>query len=520
MITMYTKPCRVLVAGEREELRHVLAVVKRRGQELIEAADARDVLLLLQQELADVALLDLCVLGRDGLELLQEIQRLPHPVPIIFLTDSRDVHFAVEVMREGAADYLVKPLPADEILLAIHRAVAKTNPFSELGWQREREAELRQANKLETLGRLTGAVAHELNNQMTVMLGYSNLVLRQLTDADPLGEPLIEIAKAADRAASLSRQLLDYSRKQEEEPRLVDVNVLVSGMVKMVQRLVGEDVVLVTALEATPALVKADPGQLEQVLMNLVLNARDAMPHGGRLVLATSNVSMQAAANGRPAAPGLTPHVQLSISDTGCGMDAETQAHLFEPFFTTKAPGRGTGLGLTIVRKIIQHSGGRIQVHSATGQGTNFLIHLPQVAEQQPLPSTDALGQRDSPRGCETVLLVEDNQDVRSMLCEFLHRYGYSILEARDCGEAMRLCEQHDGPIDVLVTDVALPEMEGPELAERLQEVRPEMKVLYMSGYTNPLSAGRDRGDPAAPFIQKPFTTDRLALILRDVLDR
>jgi len=346
-------------------------------------------------------------------------------------------------------------------------------------------------------GQLTGAVAHELNNQMTVMLGYSNLVLRQLTDADPLGEPLIEIAKAADRAASLSRQLLDYSRKQEEEPRLVDVNVLVSGMVKMVQRLVGEDVVLVTALQATPALVKADPGQLEQVLMNLVLNARDAMPHGGRLVLATSNASMQAAANGRPAAPGLTPHVQLSISDTGCGMDAETQAHLFEPFFTTKAPGRGTGLGLTIVRKIIQHSGGRIQVHSATGQGTNFLIHLPQVAEQQPLPSTDALGQRDSPRG-----------------------YGYSILEARDCGEAMRLCEQHDGPIDVLVTDVALPEMEGPELAERLQEVRPEMKVLYMSGYTNPLSAGRDRGDPAAPFIQKPFTTDRLALILRDVLDR
>lgn len=381
------------------------------------------------------------------------------------------------------------------------------------------QAQLLQAQKMEAIGRLAGGVAHDFNNLLTTTIGYTDLLLKDLPVGSPLRADLEQIRIAADRAARLTRQLLAFSRKQVLQPKVLDLNAVVTGMERMLQRWIGEDVDLVTVLEPQLGSVQADPGQIEQVVMNLAINARDAMPAGGRLTIETANVDLDAcyAHEHIDAQPGR--YVMLAVSDTGVGMDAETRSHLFEPFFTTKERDRGTGLGLPTVYGIVKQSGGNIYVYSEPGQGTTFKIYLPRVEKTADRPRS-----RPTPikllRGSETVLLVEDEKAVRALVRRVLRQSGYTVLEAQQANKALRICRQYEEPIDLLITDVVLPGgTSGPDLARDLKGTHPEMEVLYISGYTDNAIVHRGVLDPGVAFMQKPFTPAALARKVRQVLD-
>jgi CheY-like chemotaxis protein/two-component sensor histidine kinase len=365
---------------------------------------------------------------------------------------------------------------------------------------------------------LAGGIAHDFNNLLTVILGYGDLTLTQLNKEDPLHRNISEVKKAAERAAGLTRQLLAFSRKQVMQPKVLDLNTVVSELEKMLRRLIGEDVGLRTALESDLGSVKADPGQIEQIIMNLAVNARDAMPQGGKLTIETTNVHLdeEYAKSHIAVIPG--PYVMLAVSDTGMGMDQQTQARIFEPFFTTKVAGKGTGLGLSTVYGIVKQSGGNIWVYSELGRGTTFKIYLPRVDEgaQKFERRVEAKG---ALKGSETVLLAEDEEAVRTLARQLLEMYGYQVLEAANGGAALLICERHQEPIHLLITDVIMPEMSGRELADRLAQLRPDMKVLFMSGYTDNAIVHQRVLDEWANFIQKPFPTDALARKVRNVLD-
>jgi two-component system, cell cycle sensor histidine kinase and response regulator CckA len=381
------------------------------------------------------------------------------------------------------------------------------------------ESQLVQAQKMEAIGTLAGGVAHDFNNLLTVIIGYSQFGLARLSKNDPLCGELKEIQEAGTRAAALTSQLLAFSRKQVFQPRVLDLNGLVTDLKKMLLRLIGEDVDLTAVLDFELGLVKADPGQLQQVIMNLVVNARDAMPNGGKLTIETCNVDLNSDYGSRhiEVIPG--SYVMVAISDTGCGMDQETQSHIFEPFFTTKELGRGTGLGLSTVYGIVKQSGGFVWVYSEPGQGTTFKVYLPRIADT--LTDDCAENQRSIVRGgSETLLLVEDETSVRDLAARALKEYGYTVLEASNGELALRMLE--DGPgdeIQLLVTDVVMPVMGGCDLAEQLAVSRPELRVLYLSGYTDKAIVHQGVLDSDTPFLQKPFTTEALAKKVRDVLD-
>ncbi len=384
---------------------------------------------------------------------------------------------------------------------------------------RQAEAQLRQSQKMEAIGRLAGGVAHDFNNLLTVIRGYSDLILARLPPTEPLRKDVEEVKKAADRAASLTAQLLAFSRRQFVSPKLVDLNVVVSGMATMLRRLIGEDLIqLCTVLDPQAGLIKADPGQIEQVVMNLAVNAHDAMPTGGTLTIETRSVQI-AESPGRDAqsvAPG--SYVMLAVRDTGCGMDEETQSHLFEPFFTTKEKGKGTGLGLSTVYGIVKQCGGHITVESKLGYGTTFTILFPRADETAETTEAGAMASGES-RGKETVLLVEDEPGVRGLVHNILKLHGYTVLEARHGIEALLTGAQYMGPIHLLLTDVVMPQMSGPEVAERLAAVRPGLKVLYMSGYPDHPIFSRTGVTAHAAFLLKPFTPNALARKVREVLD-
>ncbi len=383
---------------------------------------------------------------------------------------------------------------------------------------RDSKEKLQQAQKMEAIGQLAGGVAHDFNNLLAVIIGYSEMLLRRLpADQEPFIRQLMEIKKAGDRAKSLTSQLLAFSRKQVLQPKVLDLNSVVHEMDRMLRRLIGEDIDIRTVLAVDLGNVKADPGQIEQVLMNLAVNARDAMPDGGSLTIETHNVEL--GENYTRKHPPLEPgaYVMIAVSDSGCGMSQELQSRIFEPFFTTKEKGKGTGLGLATVYGIVQQSGGSISVYSEPGEGTTFKVFLPRVGE--PASVCEAPAEKSNElRGSETVLLVEDEEAVRNMASEILHSNGYHVLGAGNGHEALKVSEQHAGAIQLMVTDVVMPQLGGRELAEKLASKRPEMRVLYMSGYTDDAIVHHGVLDGRAAFLEKPFTPDALALKIREVL--
>jgi PAS domain S-box-containing protein len=383
--------------------------------------------------------------------------------------------------------------------------------------QKRLEAQLRQSQKMEAIGRLAGGVAHDFNNVLTVILGYSDMLLQKLTPGDASRAPIEEISKAGQRAASLTNQLLAFSRKQVLTPVALNLNTLVADMDKMLRRLIGEDIELTTSLDPALQPAKVDPGQVQQVLMNLVVNARDAMPNGGKLTIKTANVDFDASyAVERPELqPG--SYVLVAVSDTGCGMDEATKARIFEPFFTTREPGMGTGLGLATVYGIIKQSGGYIYVNSQPGRGSTFRIYFPRAGQETSQPGQDS-APHEIKQNAATVLVVEDEDAVRAMAARVLQRNGHAVLQARHGEEALQLSAAHTGPIDLLLTDVVMPQMSGCQLAQRMAPIRPAMKVLYMSGYTDEAIVRHGLLSHEVDFLQKPFTGDILAKRVGELL--
>lgn len=386
----------------------------------------------------------------------------------------------------------------------------------DLSERRRLEMQARQAQKMEAMGRLAGGVAHDFNNLLTVITGFTEMMLYQRPTDDPMYESLSEIAKAALHGGTLTQQLLAFSRQQVLAPKVLDLKELVTNIEKMLNRLLGEDVILETTHEDNLGCVRADRGQMEQVIVNLAVNARDAMPQGGRLTIATRNVVRDEPGD-TPNGLRHTPYVMLSVTDTGHGMDAVTKAGIFEPFFTTKGPGKGTGLGLSTVYGIVNQSGGAIDIDSAPDAGTTIKVYLPRVEDvAAPPPVT---GNSSLPRGTETILVVEDEPGVRALLRRMLGSRGYKVLEATNGAEALELIEQHTGPLDLVVSDVVMPHLGGRPLYERLAASRPGLKVMFLSGYTDDAVVRQGILSDRVPFLQKPFTAAALAQKVRQVLD-
>jgi signal transduction histidine kinase/ActR/RegA family two-component response regulator len=383
---------------------------------------------------------------------------------------------------------------------------------------RSSEEQLRQSHKLEAVGRLAGGIAHDFNNLLSVVLSYSSLLLNELPPDSPFLSDIEEIRGAGNRAADLTQQLLAFSRQQVLEPRVLNLNDIVAGVDKMLRRVLGEDVDLRTVVDPELGLVKADPGQIEQVIFNLALNARDAMPTGGKLTIETGNYELDElyAREHAEIAPG--PHVMLAVSDTGQGMDKGTQARIFEPFFTTKEQGKGTGLGLSTVFGIVKQSGGSIWLYSEPGAGSTFKIYLPRcqgdVQRRSSMPPPPKLT-----GGTETILLVEDEDQVRQVVHGILRRAGYTVLAAKEPTEAAAICEQHAGSIHLLLTDVVMPQRSGRELAEQIATIEPGIKVLFMSGYTNDAILHHGVLAAGVAFLQKPLTPESITRKVRAVLD-
>jgi CheY-like chemotaxis protein len=371
---------------------------------------------------------------------------------------------------------------------------------------------------METIGRLASGLAHDFNNLLTAILGHCDILLRRLPEEEPARKGIEEIRIAGERAAGLTRQLLAYSRRQVLKPQVIDLNSSVTTMIPMLRRLIGENIELNPALQSDLGHVEADPSQIEQIIMNLVVNARDSMPRGGRVVVETSNADLDEtfAKKHAPTRPG--SYVMLAVSDTGIGMDEATQERIFEPFFTTKQLGQGTGLGLATVYGIVKQSDGYIWVYSEPGKGSTFKIYLPRV-DADVFHEKEGEAAPPLPSGSETVLLVEDDRTVRLLASEMLEMNGYTVLEARDGREALDLVRHHGHPIDLLLTDVVMPQMSGRELAEGIASIHPGIRVLYMSGYTDGVIAHHGVLDAGVAYLQKPFTADFLARKVREVLD-
>ena len=391
--------------------------------------------------------------------------------------------------------------------------------MEEIAERKRFEEQFYQAQKMEAIGKLAGGVAHDFNNHLGIIIGYSERMLERLGPDDPLRKSAGMIKEAALRSATLTRQLLAFSRRQVFEPRILDVNAVIIELEKMLRPLIGEDIELNLSLNAVLGKVRVDPAQIDQVIMNLAVNSRDAMPQGGRLTIETADVELDEEYASRHATVRPGSYVMLAVSDTGIGMDNETQTHMFEPFFTTKEKGKGTGLGLATVYGIVKQSGGYIWTYSEPGKGTTFKIYLPRV--EAGIHEADA--ERVSPsilKGEETVLVVEDEGMLRELACELLQSSGYTVLEAGNGSKAIEISRGHRGPIHLLMTDVVMPGMSGRELAQRLHDDRRDMKVLYVSGYTDDSVLRNGLLEPGTAFLQKPFTRDSLARKVREMLDR
>ena len=523
----------ILVVDDEVELKSVLVeTLVSQGYQATGLSSGAEALEAIRTQAFDVVLTDLVMPGMDGVALIQKtLQMDPHLVCIV-MTGQGTIQTAVAAMKVGAFDYVLKPFRVQALLPLVARAMEvrqmrlensqlrETVAVYELAQttREELEQQLRQSQKMEAIGRLAGGVAHDFNNLLTAINGYSSLALQRANPDDRIRGYLEEIKKAGERAANLTRQLLAFGRKQMLKPVVLNLNDVVSDMNKMLRRLIGEDIRFTAKFDPELDPIRADPGQIEQVLVNLVVNSRDAMPQGGNLTIETANFESDAEFAGKHL--GLAPghYVMLAVSDSGCGMDDKTKARIFEPFFTTKEKGRGTGLGLSTVYGIVKQSGGSVWVYSETGKGSVFKVYFPVLQEGAEFPKP-TLVETPVPRGSETILVVEDEDVVRGLARKILEQAGYYVLDARGGEEAVRLCRELPGPIHLLLTDVVMPERSGKEIAQCMAKLRPSTRVLYMSGYTDDAIVHHGVLDSDVEFIQKPFTPIALARKVREVLD-
>ena len=535
---------RVLVVDDERSIRLTLTrFLKDAGHEVATAEDADSARQVLAGGDFDVVMSDIVLPRVTGVELLHLVRRSAPDVQVILMTGQPTVDTASEAVRAGAFDYLHKPITKEAAVKAV-AAAARVKTLSDEKTRleeenrrhrdelerlveertrelREREDQLRQAQKMEAIGRLAGGVAHDFNNMLTVIRGSAEFLREDKVVAGRAKEDIDDIVEASDRAAGLTRQLLVLSRKQDLVVRPEDVCGIVTGVTKMLGRLLGEDVELVVRTTDEPCVANVDVGQIEQVIVNLAVNARDAMPKGGRLLIELDSLRLTAAdiaryADAAEMTPG--PHVALAVTDTGSGMDRETQSRLFEPFFTTKEVGKGTGLGLATVYGITKQHRGHISVYSEVGEGTSFRVYLPM--EASPADEDGAGEEAAVPRGRETILFVEDDAAVSRVGTRILQGLGYTVLRA-SCGEeALALVEEHGSAVDLVLTDLIMPGMSGDELVTELRAARPDVKVVYASGYPADYIRRRVPQDGDVPTLRKPFTRSELAEAVRTALDR
>jgi len=469
----------------------------------------------------DLILSDFALPGFDGLAALRIARDIAPDIPFITVSGRLGEEAAVECVRAGATDYVLKR-GLSRLGHAVWRALVEAEERRKRRQAeealRQSEAQLQQSQKMEAIGLLAGGVAHDFNNVLTAILGYTQLARMKLDPAHPASADLDEIAMAGERAADLTRQLLTFCRQQVLKPRALDLNALVLGLDSMLQRLIGADIAFRTRPGEGIGVIVADPGQMEQILLNLVVNARDAMPCGGGLTIETSEIALDETQVGGPGGLPSGRYVVLTVSDDGVGMEVETRDRIFEPFFTTKELGKGTGLGLSTVFGIVKQSGGAIEVQSEPGQGTTFRLYFPRVDAE--LESNVAVGpELRAATGSETVLLVEDDAAVRGLVRQTLSLHGYRVWVAQDGYEAVRVLEKSAAAIQLLITDIIMPGVSGSELVALAASLQPDMKVLCISGYAEQALVHQTVVVDGMPFLQKPFTAETLAHKVRDVLD-
>ena len=469
----------------------------------------------------DLILADYSIPGFDGMTALILARQHCPDVPFLFVSATIGEELAIDAMHQGATDYVLKQR-LGRLVPSVQRALRELEDRAERKRAeealRQSEKQFRQSQKMEAVGRLAGGIAHDFNNLLTIIMGYSQVLLTELGPQHPLRGKIEETLKAGEKAATLIRQLLTFSRKQSLDPKILSLNTAVTTLESLLRRLIGEDIQLVSQLDPTNGRLRADQAQLEQVLVNLVVNARDAMPKGGTLTIETAQVELTRSPvyHLTPLPPG--PYVRLAVSDTGCGMDRKTQSHIFEPFFTTKGEGKGSGLGLSTVFGIVTQSGGAIDVTSRVGHGTRFDLYFPSVeSDILTTAPTQPLGQPQ--RGTETILLVEDEPSVRTLVRDELRKLGYRVVEAKNGVEACLLATQQAASLQLLLTDVVMPGMGGRELAQHLSVIKPDLRTLFISGYMDDvcIMAGQEEG--TSSFLQKPFTPEVLGRAVRNLLD-
>jgi two-component system, cell cycle sensor histidine kinase and response regulator CckA len=469
----------------------------------------------------DLILADYSIPGFDGMTALALARQHCPDVPFLFVSATIGEELAIDAMHQGATDYVLKQR-LGRLVPSVQRALRELDDRAERKRTeealRQSEKQFRQSQKMEAVGRLAGGIAHDFNNLLTVIMGYSQVLLTELGPQHPLRGKIKETLKAGERAATLIRQLLTFSSKQSLDPKILSLNTAVTSLESLLRRLIGEDIRFVCTLDPTNGRLRADQAQLEQVLVNLVVNARDAMPKGGTLTIETAQVELTRSPvyHLTPLPPGL--YVRLAVTDTGCGMDRKTQSHIFEPFFTTKEEGKGSGLGLSTVFGIVTQCGGAIDVISRVGHGTRFDLYFPSV-ESDILITAPTEPEGQPRRGTETILLVEDDPSVRILVRDELLKLGYQILEAKNGIEACLLATPQTASVQLLLTDIVMPGMSGRELAQHLSVIKPDLRTLFISGYMDDVGimAGQEEG--TSSFLQKPFTPEVLARAIRTLLD-
>jgi len=512
-------PLRVLIIEDSEDdAVIVLRELRQAGYDIdFKRVDSHDALQAnLVARTWDLVISDFAMPGFSGTEALKLVRSSISDTPFIFISGTMGEDIAVAALKDGAQDYLVKN-NLKRLVPAVQRELQKAEEHRQ---RKKLEEHLHDLHKFESIGRLAGGVAHDFNNLLGVILGQTEILLEG-SHAPETVHGLEMIREAANRGASLCRQLLAFGRRQVFETKVLDLNKVLSDLEGLMRRVIGEDIDLEFQTEAELRAVEADPSQLEQVILNLAVNARDAMPTGGKLNITTANLDLDEAYTDRRIAVKPGRYVQLVFSDTGCGMDEQTQSRIFEPFFTTKGPGKGTGLGLATVYGIVKQSGGFIWVYSEPGHGSAFKIYLPVVAAAAEAPRQ--VGARtELPRGSETILVVDDDASLREVTCEFLRGGGYTVLSAGSPEEALQLAESRTGAIDALLTDVIMPKLNGRELAARLNKMRPNMKVLYISGYADGAVQDGTHGplETGLAFLQKPYTRKQMMTKIREIVDK